>query len=152
MKSAEKKLKAIEYFKDWSNYLLVTTVAATGWVATDKDLPWSHPCLREPCLWSFGISIIFGILTLALIPLIAQKIEESDTSIYKIPTSFSIFGRDITAYLTQACRPQHVLFILGIILYCLGKAGGTKFGIIGIIVAAIYGFFSKPKQTQPSDT
>ena len=30
MTSKEQKLKALEYFKDWSNYLLVTTVAA-GW-------------------------------------------------------------------------------------------------------------------------
>jgi hypothetical protein len=30
--------KALEYLKDWSNYLLVTTVAALGWVATVEQL------------------------------------------------------------------------------------------------------------------
>jgi hypothetical protein len=27
------KLKALDAFKDWTNYLLVTTVAALGWAA-----------------------------------------------------------------------------------------------------------------------
>jgi len=31
--STQATTKALEFFKDWSNYLLVTTVAALGWVA-----------------------------------------------------------------------------------------------------------------------
>jgi hypothetical protein len=30
----EQKLKALESFKDWTNYLLVTTVAALGWTVS----------------------------------------------------------------------------------------------------------------------
>ena len=33
----DQKLKALDAFKDWSNYLLVTTVAALGWTSTKKD-------------------------------------------------------------------------------------------------------------------
>jgi hypothetical protein len=33
MLSATQKTSAIGMFKDWTNYLLVTTVAALGWVA-----------------------------------------------------------------------------------------------------------------------
>ena len=144
MDHIDQKLKALEWFKDWSNYLLVTTVAATGWVAYDKNISWS-PWLKAACIWSFGISIIFGILTLALIPLIAQRINESHKSIYGVRADFSFFGWSPKAYLTQACRPQHVSFMAGIVFYCLGTAGANRVVAFIVVLAILYGFFSKPK-------
>jgi hypothetical protein len=47
--SADAQTKALEFFKDWSNYLLVTTVAALGWVASGKDFPISG--LMAWCIW-----------------------------------------------------------------------------------------------------
>ena len=52
----EQQLKALEFFKDWSNYLLVTTVAALGWVASATNPPigpnavrWVMGCLGPLC-------------------------------------------------------------------------------------------------------
>ncbi len=58
------KTLALQTFERWSNYLLVTTVAATGWIAS-KNLEIS-PTMKNASLWCFGVSIVFGILTLAL--------------------------------------------------------------------------------------
>jgi hypothetical protein len=38
MQPTEQKLKALDAFKDWSNYLLITTVAALGWTASKDAL------------------------------------------------------------------------------------------------------------------
>ena len=32
------ELKALEFFKDWTNYLLVTTVAAVGWLGVKEGI------------------------------------------------------------------------------------------------------------------
>lgn len=111
----DKRFKALSHFKDWSNYLLVTTVAAVGWVAQSKT---GDQLLLSLAVWCLGVSLIFGILTLALVPLVAQQVDRSHSSIYKVPVSFRLLLVPCTAYLTQACRPQHLLFIAGVGLYC----------------------------------
>jgi hypothetical protein len=63
---------ALAVFKDWSNYLLVTTVAAAGWVGSD-NVTFQHESLKTATLWCMGVSIVFGIFTLALVPLLAQE-------------------------------------------------------------------------------
>ena len=67
-KVTDAKTKALEFFKDWSNYLVVATVAAAGWVATG-NIDLSSAWVRAVCILAFSLSIAFGILTLALIPL-----------------------------------------------------------------------------------
>ena len=54
----EQHLKALDSFKDWSNYLLVTTVAALGWTA-GKDA--GHFCLP----WMKSAAILFFALLCA---------------------------------------------------------------------------------------
>lgn len=145
MEPIDKRLKALEWFKDWSNYLLVTTVAAIGWVASDKNI-FCAPSWKAASIWSFGVSIVFGIFTLALIPLITQQIEEDDATIYDVPAKFYIFGKwkPRHIYLTQVCRPQHISFIAGIVFYCLGTASPQWLGLIVFGVMLVYGFFAKP--------
>ena len=41
MTQLEQKLKALDSFKDWTNYLLITTVAALGWVGTERTKAFS---------------------------------------------------------------------------------------------------------------
>jgi uncharacterized membrane protein len=144
----DRKLKALEWFKDWSNYLLITTVAATGWVASGSNISWPPwlPWLKTACIWSLGVSVVFGILTLALIPLVAQQIKESDESIYRVRARFSVLGFSREAYLTQACRPQHVSFMAGIVFYCLGATGANRAGIVVVAMTILYGIISKPKE------
>jgi hypothetical protein len=109
---------ALEAFDRWSNYLLVTTVAAVGWISSD-NVRFHSDTLRDLSLWSLGVSVVFGILALALVPLVAEQ-AESERSIFRVKARFSFAGIALHGYLTQACRPQHAFFILGIVFYCAG--------------------------------
>ena len=134
----DKPTKALEFFKDWTNYLLVTTVAAIGWVA-EKGIIANHPKLRFWCLLALGLSAVFGILTQALVPLVQEQ-RKDGVSNYQVPVTFWFWpklvrlwskpmrlwpklGRWIPANwnegmrLTWMCFPQHVLLIIGILLY-----------------------------------
>lgn len=128
--SAGDATTALGHFKDWSNYLLVTTVAAVGWVATEQN---GREWLLDLAVWSFGISLLFGILTLALVPLVAQQLRSSDPSVYKVRACFTVLRSKKGAYLTQACRPQHILFMVGVVLYCLAVTRG-QYLWIGVLV------------------
>jgi len=76
--------------------------------------------------------VVFGIFTLALIPLLAQELTGDDDSIYAVPIPFKLFRQSSQLYLTQVCRPQHLSFIAGIVLFC---AGTTK-GIPPVLIVA----------------
>jgi len=84
----EQKLKALDSFKDWGNYLLLTTVAALGWTTAKDAASFSSPWIKDACILLFAISVVFAILTLALIPHVAENITED-------VESFTLFaGRD----------------------------------------------------------
>jgi hypothetical protein len=116
----EQKLKAIDAFKDWSNYLLVTTVAALGWTTAEHAASFSSLSIKVACILLFADSIVFAILTLALIPHVAENPEVKDKSIYNVRWSGWLKG---DYELVDFCLPQHVFFLLGILVY----AGGTAF-------------------------
>ena len=111
--------KLLEFFKDWSNYLLVTTVAALGWVIADKP-SFSTAALHFLCAWSFALSTLFAIFTLALIPLVAEQ-RQGGQSMYDVHAEFSLLP-PFRVRLKTVCFPQHVLFILGILFYAIGAA------------------------------
>jgi hypothetical protein len=141
------KVLALQTFERWSNYLLVTTVAAAGWIAT-KNLEIGSGW-RDAALWCFGVSIVFGILTLALVPLVAQAMTRDHDSIYRVPAQFKLLFRYTgTAFLTQACRPQHVSFIAGIAMYCIGTTTSMlqewKVPVIIAVSAILFGVLSRP--------
>src|SRR6478735_2735214 len=124
-------LQALGFFKDWTNYLLVTTVAALGWIAT-KPVVGFPPWLLALTIACFGLSIVFAILTLALIPIVGEKYESKTTSIYDVDAPFKTFwlwGKTRHSRLKVPCWPQHVFFLAGIILFCVGS-------IIGVITSA----------------
>jgi hypothetical protein len=75
--------KALEFFKDWSNYLLVTTVAALGWVASGTTIFTSHS-VKPWCVWLFALSVVFGIFTLALIPLVQEQRGREKTHVVEL--------------------------------------------------------------------
>jgi hypothetical protein len=115
----DQKLKALDAFKDWTNYLLITTVAALGWTAGKEATNFSTPCMRIYAVLTFAVSIVFAILTLALIPHVAEDIEIDNgkyPSIYKVPWKHWA----VKVRLTNLCLPQHVLFLIGIVLYAVG--------------------------------
>ena len=152
--SIDDRQTALGHFKDWSNYLLVSTVAAIGWIAQSKI---GHRDVLELSVWCFGLSLIFGILTLALIPLIAEQLRDQDKSIYQVQARFSFLRRPREAYLTQACRPQHLLFMIGVIVYAIAVTAaepvtnliasmGLGPSVVGLlVVTALAGYWSKPR-------
>jgi len=120
----DKLTKALEFFKDWTNYLLVTTVAAVGWVA-EKGVITNHPKLKFWCLLALGLSAVFGILTQALVPLVQEQ-RRDEVSNYQVPATFWFWPKLRDWFpmlpaegmrLTWLCFPQHVLLIIGILLY-----------------------------------
>src|ERR1700675_206652 len=101
----DQRLKALEAFKDWSNYLLVATVGALGWTTTHDGAHFSSVVIGNVCAGLFAISVIFAILTLALIPHIAEDLKAKDSSIYRVPWN-GWFGSHFQ--LADFCLPQHV--------------------------------------------
>jgi hypothetical protein len=114
MTRTEQHLKALDSFKDWSNYLLITTVAAIGWVASLNYKGFE--------IWFFALSAIFGIFTLGLIPLVATDVSDTDQSFYDVRARFKPFwmwGPEWRMRIKWMCWPQHILFIAGIIAFAV---------------------------------
>ena len=118
MNRTEQHIKSLEAFKDWSNYLLVTTVASLGWVAEKK--PPGHHTFE---IWCFAISICFGISTLGLIPIIAAQINDDTESFYDVWPKFKLLfwgkGKQFSVPIKPFCFSQHILFLAGIIGYAI---------------------------------
>jgi hypothetical protein len=120
----DKLTKALEFFKDWTNYLLITTVAAIGWTAVEKGMIANHPKLKFWCLLALGLSALFGILTLALVPLVQEQ-RKNEISNYDVRVTFWLWPWTPSnppdwcngMRLTWMCFPQHVFLIIGIGLY-----------------------------------
>lgn len=111
--------QSLAAFKDWSNFLLVSTVAALGFATKTEVLFWC-PCIRFLCIWSLALSIVLAIFTLALVPLVAEQ-RGNACSIYGVDAKFVLLG-DRKLRLKCVCFPQHVLFLVGIFLYALGTS------------------------------
>jgi hypothetical protein len=121
----DRHIKALGFFKDFTNYLLVTTVAALGWITTSKAL-FLDPRFIPFCIFSFAGSIIFGIFTLALIPLVAEAVgTEKKPTFYDFRPESRPFVLWANRFPLQlVCWPQHVLFIAGIVGYSVGTWPG----------------------------
>lgn len=130
MAAENPQLKALGFLKDWSNYLLVTTVAAVGWVST-KGVVFEPACWRGWCLGFLAISIAFGIFTLALIPLVAEELNpdtRGKKSIYDITPKFYLIYRwwEIDSIcIKHVCWVQHVAFLIAIVVYALFSRPGA---------------------------
>src|SRR5215475_4938699 len=124
----EQILKALDMFKDWSNYLLVTTVAALGWVATTNRPNISPKALRWT-IGALGASTVFGIFTLALIPLVAEGVTTDTPSFYDVVGRFNLLWMlppRVPLTLKWVCWPQHILFLVGIVVFTVGRIRTQK--------------------------
>jgi hypothetical protein len=99
---------------------LITTVAALGWVAA-KDVQFISPWLRGGCIGALALSIVFGIFTLALIPLIGEQ-RMNESSFYDVRAKYKLLGHERNNRLKHFCLPQHIFFLVGILLYAVGTA------------------------------
>lgn len=117
--NVEQHLKALASFKDWSNYMLVTTVAALGWVASTTS-PAIGPDAVRWVIGCLGASVLFAIFTLALVPIVAEGITQNTQSFYDVVADFDLIwtlGPRIGLKLKWVCWWQHILFLAGIIIY-----------------------------------
>src|SRR5262249_50901266 len=82
-------LMALGFFKDWSNFMLVTTVAALGWTAKVET---NGGCrgLQLTSVVFFALSIAFAVFTLALVPLVAEEIAGGAKSMYAVEANFNV--------------------------------------------------------------
>src|SRR5262245_40690318 len=121
-------LMALGFFKDWSNFMLVTTVAALGWTPKVETTNGRCRGLQMTSIVFFAFSIAFAVFTLALVPLIAEKIASGGVnSIYEVEAKFYVlpdfFPRTLTdgwpreIKLKSMCWLQHVLFLLGVAFF-----------------------------------
>jgi hypothetical protein len=115
-------IASLGYFKDWTNYLLVTSVAALGWVAKGDALVvgWELTCT----IAFLCISIIFAIFTLALVPLVGEQLRDG-ASIYSTRVAFRLFwlwGPEVSAVLKSFCWPQHVFFLAAVVVFSAGSS------------------------------
>ena len=123
MKS-ERQMDALDHVRHWSSYLLVTAVASLGWAATSPRVILPEGALKVICIWSLALSVVFGVATLALIPLVAEQ-GKADDSVYTATARVSVSPfsrRPVSLYLKQVCLPQQVLFVIGILAYAISAA------------------------------
>ena len=118
---ADRKAQAIDAFKDWSNYMLVTTVAALGWVSADPGNAVIE-LARGACIALFALSIVLAIFTLALLPHVAERLRDDNKSIYDIEVNYCVLPKtwNRTSKLKSFCWWQHVTFLVGIVVYAIG--------------------------------
>lgn len=123
---------SLEHFKDWTNYLLITTVAALGWVASG-DTRLDRKTYNLTVIF-FCASIVFAIFTLALIPMVGESIGAGWKSIYDVKViarPLYLLEREYTFMLKYFCWPQHVLFLAGVIAFSWGSIRGEPSGSPG---------------------
>jgi hypothetical protein len=108
--------KALEFVSNANSYMLLATIALLAWVASGVEF--STEALRLAAMTCLTISIVFGVATLALIPLV-QEARRPGQSNFDVVVQFSLLGRR-RARLKAVLLPQHVLLLAGVVLYALG--------------------------------
>jgi hypothetical protein len=116
---SDAQAKALEFVNGASIYVLLATIALLAWVASGVEF--SNDGLRLGSMACLTLSVIFGVATLALIPLV-QEARRPGQSIFEVEAHFMLFGRR-GARLKSALLPQYLLLLAGLILYVFGMVG-----------------------------
>ena len=112
----DQQTKALEFVHSASIYVLLASIALLAWVASAVEF--SNGGLRLAAMACLTLSAIFGVGTLALIPLI-QEGRRPGQSNFDVEARFSLFGQH-RFRLKALWLPQHLLLLAGLILYVLG--------------------------------
>jgi hypothetical protein len=116
----DQQLRALDAFKDWSNYMLVTTVAALGWLSAEHPHVDPTSFAIKVAIMCLTFSIVFGIFTLAAVPAVMERVNGSKKTFYDVSGKFRlayVVGPFCPIKLKAVCWPQHVLFIVGLFAY-----------------------------------
>jgi hypothetical protein len=113
---ADVQTKALEFVNQASTFTLIATIALLSWVASGVEF--STEGLRFGAMGCLTLSIVFGVGTLALVPLV-QEARRPGQSNFDVTPTFLLFGRR-SARLKATMLPQYALLLAGIILYVIG--------------------------------
>jgi len=117
--SADAQTKALEFVSRANSHVLLVTVALLAWVASGVEF--SAESLRLAAMACLTLSAVFGVATLALVPLV-QEARRPGQSNFDVEVRFLLFGRR-SARLKAVLLPQHLLLLAGLILYVIGMVG-----------------------------
>jgi hypothetical protein len=95
---------------------LLATIALLAWVASGVEF--SNDSLRVASMACLTLSVIFGVATLALIPLV-QEARRPGQSNFEVEGRFMLLGRR-GARLKSTLLPQYLLLLAGLVLYVSG--------------------------------
>lgn len=114
--STDAQTKALELLSSANNAVLLATIALLAWVASGVEF--SVEGLRLAAMACLMISVVFGVATLALIPLV-QEARRPGQSNFDVEVRFTLFGQR-SSRLKAVLLPQYLLLLAGLILYVLG--------------------------------
>lgn len=116
---ADPQTKALEFVNQASSFVLIATIALLAWVASGVEF--SNDGLRFGAMGCLTLSIVFGVGTLTLIPLV-QEARRPGQSNFDVAPAFALLGRR-SARLRTVLLPQYALLLAGVILYVIGMIG-----------------------------
>ncbi len=108
--------KALEFVHQTVSYTLLATIALLAWVASGVEF--ANQGLRLAAMACLTISIVYGVATLSLVPLV-QEMRRPGQSNFEVEARYSLFGRR-SSRLKAVMLPQYILLLGGIILYVAG--------------------------------
>ena len=113
---SDAQAKALEFVNGASSYVLLATIALLAWVASGVEF--SNDSLRIASMACLTLSVVFGVATLALIPLV-QEARRPGQSNFEVEARFMLLGQR-GARLKSALLPQYLLLLAGLIFYVIG--------------------------------
>ena len=84
---SDAQAKALEFVNSASSYVLLATIALLAWVASGVEF--SNDGLRVASMACLTLSVIFGVATLALIPLV-QEARRPGQSNFEVEARFML--------------------------------------------------------------
>ena len=114
--STDTQTKALELLSSANNAVLLATIALLAWVASGVEF--SVEGLRLAAMACLTMSVVFGVATLALIPLV-QEARRPGQSNFEVEVRFTLLGQR-SSRLKALLLPQYLLLLAGLILYVLG--------------------------------
>jgi hypothetical protein len=108
--------KALEFVSTASSYALLATMALLAWVSSGVEF--QSEGLRLTSMACLTLSVVFGVGTLVLIPLV-QEARRPGQSNFDVDARFWLVGRR-SARLKTTMMPQYLLLIAGVVLYVAG--------------------------------
>ena len=108
--------KALEFVNNASCYALFATIALLAWVSSGVEF--ADQALRLAAMACLTLSVVFGVATLALIPLV-QEMRRPGQSNFDVEARFSLLGQR-SSRLKAVMLPQYLLLLAGLIFYVIG--------------------------------